>query len=331
MKSWSSLALLVLSLLLSPSQSVEVAPSVAVAVEPSTVNPQTDVDVKNRLSSVTPVVDTEAQINTLKSALGIPDSKTSPSGLASACTFTGGGQPFDLTGAANLGDLPGSDSSYTYKLHVCDVVADAACVAKAPATFGGSVCQYNTATPPAYIHLLSSWVGTPAPTWALINAGDPTKGVQVSMANGDACYNMGTTQPRAVTINFPCTPNVPGGAYTISTQQTNPCAYIVSFPTQYSCPGAGPGPGPDPTPGGGGGSSKLSGGTIFLIVMVVVIPVYIAAGCIFKRQRQGTTGCESAPTSISGGLFLATLRMVVSSQSPNSRSAVAKVMGATSP
>jgi len=249
-------------------------------------------DVKARLATVT---DADSQIATLKAALGIPDGKERPLGQApSACTFTASSQNFDLTGVANMGDLPGSDASYTYKLHACDVVSDAACVAKPPATFGGSVCQYNTASPPAYIHLLSSWVGTPSPVWSLINAQDPTKGVSVAMSNGDSCYNMGTTQPRSVTINFPCTPNVPGGAYTITTSPTNPCAYIVNFNTQWSCPGTTPPP-PPPGPGGGGGGGGLSGGTIFLIVLVVVIPVYVAAGCIFKRQRMGTTGCESCP------------------------------------
>jgi len=40
----------------------------------------------------------------------------------------------------------------------------------------------------------------------------------------------------------------------------------------------------------------LSSGTIFLIVILVLIPVYIIAGCIWNYKRNGTAlGCESCP------------------------------------
>jgi hypothetical protein len=40
----------------------------------------------------------------------------------------------------------------------------------------------------------------------------------------------------------------------------------------------------------------MSGGTVFLIILACVIPVYIIGGCIYKRQKMGTTGVvESCP------------------------------------
>src|SRR6185437_5796291 len=92
------------------------------------------------------------------------------------CTWTApdGVSTYDLT-ALSLQDWPGSDSSYTYKLRVCGVVNDSVCVAKPPAMYGSSVCQYGNAAPFGYIHMLSSWIGSPLPSWSLFNPAGTTQ------------------------------------------------------------------------------------------------------------------------------------------------------------
>jgi len=62
----------------------------------------------------------------------------------------------------------------------------------------------------------------------------------------------------------------------------------VQFTHTVGCQGGGGG-------GGGGSGGKLSGGSVFLIILVVIIPVYIVIGCIYKRQKMGTSGMESCP------------------------------------
>jgi len=48
--------------------------------------------------------------------------------------------------------------------------------------------------------------------------------------------------------------------------------------------------------GGSVAEGGTSGGTIFLIILIVVIPVYIVAGCLFMRYQRGTvTMKESCP------------------------------------
>jgi len=47
---------------------------------------------------------------------------------------------------------------------------------------------------------------------------------------------------------------------------------------------------------GSGNDTGTSGGTVFLIILMVLIPVYIAGGCIFMRKKRGTvTMKESCP------------------------------------
>jgi hypothetical protein len=48
--------------------------------------------------------------------------------------------------------------------------------------------------------------------------------------------------------------------------------------------------------GGSAGEGGTSGGTVFLIILIVIIPVYIIGGCLFMRYQRGTvTMKESCP------------------------------------
>jgi hypothetical protein len=50
--------------------------------------------------------------------------------------------------------------------------------------------------------------------------------------------------------------------------------------------------------GPGSGDGGIGGGTVFLIILIVVIPVYIIAGCVYMRKQKGTTTmAESCPHS----------------------------------
>jgi hypothetical protein len=39
----------------------------------------------------------------------------------------------------------------------------------------------------------------------------------------------------------------------------------------------------------------LSGGWVFIIILCVVIPVYVAGGCLYKSQKLGATGMDKCP------------------------------------
>jgi len=51
-----------------------------------------------------------------------------------------------------------------------------------------------------------------------------------------------------------------------------------------------------PEDNGGSSDSGISGGWIFIIIVVVSVFVYVVSGCIYKRHKKGTTGMkESCP------------------------------------
>ncbi len=111
--------------------------------------------------------------------------------------------------------------------------------------------------------------------------------MQVVFQNGDSC---GISKWQ-VTFQIACTPGSTATTYQLSTSMQNACLYTVWMQNQIGCPGGGGGGGG----GGDGGSSGLSGGSIFLIALVVALPLYVAVGCLYKRQRMGASGMESCP------------------------------------
>jgi hypothetical protein len=66
---------------------------------------------------------------------------------ASNCAGAG----YDLSALAGS-DIAGADASYKYILQLCGTTTESVCAGN-----GGSLCQYNTATPPVYSHVLAKW------------------------------------------------------------------------------------------------------------------------------------------------------------------------------
>jgi len=180
-------------------------------------------------------------------------------------------------------DYTATKDTYIYKLSVCGITQDADC-SKA----SGSICQYFS-NPVSYYHKLASFTVSPLPTWSLIDAQDPTKGVQVAFVNGDGC-RIGAI---GVFLQFPCISTEGPNTFTV-TPASDMCSFQINFPTRASCPGSND---------GGSGKSGLSGGSIFLIILVVSISVYLIVGCIYLRKVKGTVGMkESCPN---GGFWTA--------------------------
>ena len=63
------------------------------------------------------------------------------------------------------------------------------------------------------------------------------------------------------------------------------CTWTFSFNSADLCAGG----------GGGSGKGGLSGGWIFIIVLIVVSFVYFAGGALFMRYRMGASGVEMVP------------------------------------
>lgn len=194
-----------------------------------------------------------------------------PSVVAAAqCSFTDSGQTFDFSALTriqtNSDYIAPEGTSYKYSFNVCGVSTSTVSGCKGTSGFG-NVCQLSTAG--AFTAVCGYWA-SPMPVFALINSSDPTQGVSLTSKNGDVCWPSST--PRTTIINFICDPDNPVG--TLSASEIT-CQYTITFPTSYAC-----------VSGGGG---KLSGGWIFVIIVLCLIPVYIVAGCLWNHRKHGDT------------------------------------------
>jgi len=199
------------------------------------------------------------------------------------CQFTptsgsAAGHTFDLS------ELQGqvfsaSDLNYNYKLVICGVAPEDSC-----SRGQGGLCQY-TAQNNMFVHSLMSWTSTQQPIWNLMDPREKNSGLTFQFANGDSCFNMGSRVLRVVNLNFPCSmKDGKGDKFSIANTMQSPCVYNVNFPTAMTCI--------DYVPSSG---VQLSATAIFLIVLVVVVPVYIAGGCLYKRRKLGVSGWEACP------------------------------------
>jgi len=89
---------------------------------------------------------------------------------------------------------------------------------------------------------------------------------------------------RQFEIDLSCDPSAGIGAPTF-TVESPPLHYNFEWKTQHACP----------TKGGSGGKSGLSGGSVFLIILLVGAVVYLAAGITFNKVRRHAHGAEILP------------------------------------
>jgi len=147
--------------------------------------------------------------------------------------------------------------------------------------------------------MLMSWTNSPNPVWSFISKTDPTQGISISAANGDKCGAQ--QQPRQITMNFPCAPSGPvhPSSWSVATSGTNPCAYTVTYTTSASCEGTKPTSPPTSGPSGPGGSTPssggISGGSVFIILFLVFIVLYIGIGFGYNMKVKGLSGVEAFP------------------------------------
>jgi len=194
------------------------------------------------------------------------------------CTYSNGGVSYDLSKAQMVDSFyTGTDGKYNYDMQVCGIVGTAdQCNTK-----GALICQYDM-TSGNFVAVVASATLTPEPTWNLLDPTNPGGGVTAQFLNGDTCFISGFPRVRTANVNYKCGAGTPK-TFTIS-EDAN-CVFTVNITGDCFCPGGCP----------SGSSSSLSGGWVFIIILVVVFPVYIVGGCIYKAVKQGTHGIESCP------------------------------------
>jgi len=191
-----------------------------------------------------------------------------------ACSYSASGATFDwssIQGKTFEGGDPTDGDQHWYSLTMCGTSPKAEC-----AQTQGSICQYSKSDR-QFIQSLGSFYGTPAPTYQLIKAGDPSSGVEVVLRNGDKCRSGWTNVDPVVTLRLTC-----GSEDMIQVDETNQCEFIIEFVNKATCKGA-------------GFDDDLSGGAIFLIVLMVSAVLYVGVGCGICYKKYEKRGLDACP------------------------------------
>eukprot|EP01116_Phalansterium_solitarium_P011763 TRINITY_DN27539_c0_g1_i1.p1 TRINITY_DN27539_c0_g1~~TRINITY_DN27539_c0_g1_i1.p1 ORF type:complete len:238 (-),score=26.74 TRINITY_DN27539_c0_g1_i1:219-932(-) len=150
-----------------------------------------------------------------------------------------------------------------YYLNACRSVVTAACK-----TANCAACQ--------------TWSGGQACLGVTTSSTFTTNGNSLSLAFG------GGDDGRSMLINFSCDKTAGTGTPVFNTETASK-QYVFDWSSQYACAGA---PTPSPSPPSGSPGSKqaggISGGTIFLIVILCSTVVYLGAGVAWNYRRQET-------------------------------------------
>jgi len=203
---------------------------------------------------------------------------------AFGCSAVLGGSTYDISSLTSTVDFSAQDvnyasNKYMYYLNPCGMANNNAgkCI-----TGSSTFCQVgaNGATS-ANLGTCSVATGI---TWDFILPAVPQLGVKVTYANGDNCGAGNPPQKNGV-INFFCNPNAGRGYVNGTVAESPTCIFTMNVVTSHVCPGG----------AGSPGGKGLSGGWIFIIILIVVLFLYIVAGCVYQRKKKGASGMESCP------------------------------------
>jgi hypothetical protein len=148
------------------------------------------------------------------------------------------------------------------------------------------VCPYEISTGllDSVIAKYDGPTNTPAPLVAMINSQDPDSGVKIFFENGEPYLN----RIQKVTLQLPCDELADPMARDMTvTENTVFGTFDFSYPTKWSCVGASTAPEPE--------DEGISGGWIFIIIVLCVAFLYTLIGCLWKSQKMGAAGMERSP------------------------------------
>jgi len=190
---------------------------------------------------------------------------TKPSLSDSACVFKTDKKTYDFNKVSH--DVyKGKDSKGTavYTAQFCSVAEESQCREDS-----GSICQYDKQK---YVASLGSFIDSPAPTFSLIDSAKPEAGVKIYLENSSCKLG----QMRETTLLITC-----GSVEDFIVTEGSTCHYTIEMKSKAACLHD-------------SGDGGISGGTVFLIILLVSVFLYVAIGCavcIKKYERRGLDAC----------------------------------------
>jgi len=180
-------------------------------------------------------------------------------------------------------DFKGSDGTdqYKYFVSVCGALtsSDASSCTQEDSTM--AACKLDLKVGET-VYDIGNYVAGSPPTFTYTDA---TKtAVQYTLSGAKNCWATGSAAHYQATIVLKCA-GTQDPQFTVASPDRS-CVKTFTLNTPLACEKSG---------GGGSASGKLSGGWVFIIILCVVIPVYVAGGCLYKSQKLGATGMDKCP------------------------------------
>jgi len=196
--------------------------------------------------------------------------------VKSGCTFKTSRGTFDLSPLATQSSYEAHEKeamNLAYYISFCGNTADTGNCGSPPAS-GVCAVQFLEGTVGGTCYALGTWDNSYTLT-------STSKGFTLEFDNGssDICGF-----PRSVVYDFQCSEGTAVGTMIVA-ESTASCSYTVTVPTMYVCDEYII----------GGGKAGLSGGSIFLIILLVLITVYFLGGFGFNTYRKSLSGLQAMP------------------------------------
>jgi len=227
----------------------------------------------------------------------------------SDCKFSVGGKNYDLSGLKGQ-TATGDDSkisTYHYTAAVCsDMTAQCEDIMTGQKLVG---VVYQMGGEPGQQavcwDMLAKWDNVEAGPLDKSAGADGKDGLTLSFTNGDPCRG----SPRKTKMNMICDTEEIGKLSGFQ-DDSDSCLFIINFPSKHACSGAGPGPGPGPHGGGKKSSSGISGGWIFIILLVSLAIFYVAGFFAYGGYKtKEWTNKENCPHTEFWGKFVGWVKL----------------------
>lgn len=225
----------------------------------------------------------------VKSVLSISDTVVQQTEVAPAaslagnsCTFSHGTEySWDPTGLSNY-PISYSAGKLRFTMNFCSESPDSKCVSKNRdgKTIRGAACLYEDDNT---VYSLGTHSDSPAPTYAVIDYGEPDYGIEVLYKNGGACA-ADKEEPYIMSIHLIC--DMTASTPSMEVEQYSDCYYFGQIRTKFGCNGYS-----EASKSAGG----LSGGWIFIIIVLCSVGLYLGAGFAVCTKRYGKTGKNAIP------------------------------------
>jgi len=176
------------------------------------------------------------------------------------------------------------DGGNTYFYRPCNIVSEPNCKSVTPPDDKPAICQKDSRKQ-AQFHDCGSQSQV---TWKARGAG----------ANqGFILLFSGGSEDRTADVEFICNQNAGVGTFAVAQPAEQPQhQYHMKWETKFACPTGGDGgDGGDGGGGDGGGGPAISGGWIFIIILLSLFVLYIIGGVAYNKFRKDAHGLELIP------------------------------------